>query len=122
MAGASITCKAWSVPLKIKPVIGMNDEDGRYKTFSQEMTMSRAMRKMAEMIATCFGKQKLLVQLAHGNNLPGIELLRVALSDMLDCIEDKLLAVTPVLGAHTGPSLVGVAAVPAAVYEELVGR
>jgi DegV family protein with EDD domain len=107
--------------LKIKPVIGMNDEDGRYKTFSQEMTMSRAMRKMAEMIANCFGKQKMRVQMAHGNNLPGIELLRVAVSDMLDCIEDKLLAVTPVLGAHTGPSLVGVAAVPAAVYEELLG-
>ena len=107
--------------LKIKPVIGMNDEDGRYKTFSQEMTMSRAMRKIAEIIGSRFGKQKLRVQPAHGNNQPGIELLRVAVSDMLDCIEDKVLSITPVLGAHTGPTLVGEAAMPVTLYEELLG-
>jgi DegV family protein with EDD domain len=107
--------------LKIKPVIGMNDEDGRYKTFSQEMTMSRAMRKIAEIIANRFGKQKMRVQPAHGNNQAGIELLRVAFSDMLDCIEDKVLSITPVLGAHTGPTLVGAAAMPVSIYEELLG-
>ncbi len=36
--------------LKIKPIIGMNPEDGRYDTVSQEMTVSRAARKMAEVV------------------------------------------------------------------------
>jgi DegV family protein with EDD domain len=107
--------------LKIKPVIGMNDEDGKYKTFSQEMTMSRAVRKIAEIIGNRFGKQKLRVQSAHGNNQAGIDLLRVAVSDMLDCIEEKVLSITPVLGAHTGPTLVGEAAMPVTLYEELLG-
>jgi len=107
--------------LKIKPVIGMNEEDGRYKTFSQEMTMSRAMRKIAEIIGSRFGSQKLRVQAAHGNNQPGIDLLRVAVTEMLDVIEDKVLSITPVLGAHTGPTLVGLASMPVAIYDELLG-
>ena len=107
--------------LKIKPVIGMNEEDGRYKTFSQELTMSRAVHKIGELIGSRFGTQKLRVQPAHGNNPAGIDLLRVAVSGMLDCIEDKVLSITPVLGAHTGPTLVGEAAMPAAIYDELLG-
>jgi DegV family protein with EDD domain len=107
--------------LKIKPVIGMNEEDGRYKTFSQELTMSRAVRRITDIITNRFGAQKLRVQLAHGNNPDGIDLLRTAVSGMLVGIEEAVLSITPVLGAHTGPTLMGMAAMPVAIYEELMG-
>ena len=106
--------------LKIKPIIGMNPEDGRYDTVSQEMTVSRAVRKMAAVVAKKYGEQKLRLQLMHGNNLPGIELLRSAVNEVLDSIEDTLIPVTLVLGAHTGPTVIGLAAIPASIYDGLM--
>jgi fatty acid-binding protein DegV len=32
--------------LKIKPIIGMNEEDGRYYNVGQDMTVSRSIKKM----------------------------------------------------------------------------
>ena len=88
----------------------MNEADGRYITLGQEMTMSRALRKITDLVSHRFGRQKVRVQLAQGNNPAAVDLLRTAAAEVLDCVEEKLLAVTPVLGAHTGPTLVGMAA------------
>ncbi len=56
----------------------------------------------------------------HGNNLPGIELLRSAVSEVLDSIEDTLIPVTLVLGAHTGPTVIGLAAIPVSIFDGLM--
>jgi DegV family protein with EDD domain len=106
--------------LKIKPIIGMNPEDGRYDTVSQEMTVTRAVRKMVEVVSKKYGQQKLRLQLMHGNNLPGIEQLRSAAHEILDCIEDQLIPVTLVLGAHTGPTVIGLAVIPVSVFDGLM--
>lgn len=106
--------------LKIKPIIGMNPEDGRYVTVSQEMTVTRAIHKMIEVVSNRYGKEKLRLQLMHGDNLPGIGQLRSAAHEILDCIEDKLVPVTLVLGAHTGPTVIGLAVIPVSVYDGLM--
>ena len=105
--------------LHLKPVIGMNEEDGRYTTVGQEMTVRRAMRKMVEVAHHKFGEQKLRLQLMHGSNLAGVEQLRTAVNGVLDAVEEKLVPVTLVLGAHAGPTVVGLAAAPQSFFEKI---
>lgn len=107
--------------LKIKPIIGMNPEDGRYSNLGAEMTLRRAAHKMASLVSERFGEQKLRLQLMHGSNLPGVDLLREALQDVKIAMEEQLVAVTLVLGAHTGPTVIGLAAAPQAVFDQLFG-
>lgn len=105
--------------LKIKPIIGMNEEDGHYSNVGQEMTVARAVRKMVKKVQDRFGDQKLRIQLMHGSNLPGVDLLRSVVHEMLDVVEDPLVPVTLVLGAHAGPTVIGLAAAPQAIFDKL---
>jgi DegV family protein with EDD domain len=105
--------------LKIKPIIGMNPDDGRYDTVSQEVTVTRAVRKMVDVVSKKYNQQKLRLQLMHGDNLPGVEQLRTAAHEILDCIEEKLVPVTLTLGAHTGPSVIGLAVIPLSILDQL---
>ena len=106
--------------LHLKPVIGMNEVDGRYTTIGQEMTVKRAMRKMVEVVHQKFGDQPLRLQLMHGSNLPGVDQLRSAVNGVLDTVEEKLVPVTLVLGAHAGPTVVGLAASPRTIFDQLL--
>lgn len=103
--------------LRIKPIIGMNPVDGRYSNVGAEMTLRRAARKMVGVVQQKFGNQKLRLQLMHGDNLPGVDLLREAVGGVLDAVEDHLVPVTLVLGAHAGPTVVGLAAAPLSLFD-----
>lgn len=105
--------------LRIKPIIGMNPIDGRYTNLGQEITLNRTAQKMVTIVKQRFGDQKLRLQLMHGNNLPGIKILRDAIENVLNAQEEKLVPVTLVLGAHTGPTVIGLAAAPLSVFDQL---
>jgi DegV family protein with EDD domain len=105
--------------LKIKPIIAMNEVDGRFDSPGQDITVKRATQKMAEYTRERFGAQKLRLQLFHGNNFPGVDILRSAVQGALDCVEDEVVRVTTVLGAHAGPTVVGLAAAPLALFSSL---
>lgn len=108
--------------LHIRPIIGMNEEDGRYKTLGQEITQSRTLRKMTDILHHYFGDQTIRLQLMHGSNLPGVEALREVVTQVMSCVEEGLVPVTTVLGAHAGPTVIGIAAMPEAVLKELLAR
>jgi len=94
--------------LRIKPVIGPEKINGIYATFGQEMTWKRALNRIPEVVGSMFSEgQRLRVQLLHGQNPEGVEFLREAISRKFNCQFDPVAVVAPVLGAHTGPSLVG---------------
>jgi DegV family protein with EDD domain len=105
--------------LKIKPIIGMNKEDGRYYNVGQDMTVSRAVQKMVGKVQERFGNQKLRVQLMHGSNLPDLEKLRSAVHGVINAVEDQLVTATLVLGAHAGPTVIGLAAAPQSVFDSI---
>jgi DegV family protein with EDD domain len=105
--------------LKIKPIIGMNEIDGRYKSLGQGLLMSKVTGKMASLLETRFGTQPIRLQLMHGSNLPGVDQLRTAVTNVMNCIEDKLAPVSTVLGAHAGPTVIGLAAMPMTLMGEL---
>jgi len=106
--------------LSIKPVIGVDKETGKYITFGQEITLKRAISKLVSVIEGIYpGQKEMRVQLLHGKNVEGVELLRQKMAEAFDCQWLPTLAVAPVLGAHTGPSLVGLSVGPRKVFEEM---
>ena len=105
--------------LHVKPIISMNDADGRYKNVGQAMTENKMAQRMVELVTARFGSQKLRMQVMHGDNLPGVETLRKAIRQSLDCLEQDLVAVTTVLGAHAGPTVIGLAAMPENLFTSL---
>ena len=96
--------------LKIRPIIGPEKEHGTYFSFAQEITLSRALQRIPDIVAKQFTPgSPLRVQLLHGQNPGGVEVLRQLMMDKFDCSFDPVAVVAPVLGAHTGPSIVGLA-------------
>lgn len=107
--------------LNIKPVIGVEKEHGKYITHGQEVTLKRAVQKLVDVVAALYPQRSgLRIQLLHGANLEGIELLKQRLSQLIEGVYAPTMPVAPVLGAHTGPSLVGLAVGPLDVFEGLV--
>jgi len=104
--------------LNIKPIISVDkDGNGKYITVAKERALKRAIRRIAITVAQRFGEgANLRVQLMHGQNLEGVELLREALSEFLNCHFEPVTPIAPVLGAHTGPSMVAVCAAPADMF------
>jgi DegV family protein with EDD domain len=106
--------------LNIKPVIGVNHDTGKYETHAQEITLKRAVSKLGDVIAGIFpGEKAMRVQLLHGKNPEGVELLRKRLDQLFDCHYEPTVPVAPVLGAHTGPSLVGLAVAPLKTFDNV---
>ena len=105
--------------LNIKPIIGVGKEDGKYISFGQELTLKRAMNKMVEQVSEwCVPGSTIRVQLLHGNNLTGTDYLKEKLVQIYNVIWTPTTAIGPVLGAHTGSGLVGMAVAPANLFTE----
>ncbi len=108
--------------LHIRPVIGVGKEDGKYITLGQERLMKRALQKIADVTAGLYPEgTPLRVQLLHGKNPEALEMLRERMAGMFECHWTPTANVAPILGAHTGASLVGLSVGPACVFEEVSG-
>jgi len=104
--------------LNIKPIIVVDKISGKYVQASQEVTFKRAIHKMVELISHSFPEGSALrVQLLHGNNPEALEILRQRLDDLFKCTYLPTMAIAPVLGAHTGPGLVGLSFGPENLWD-----
>lgn len=106
--------------LDIKPIISVEKVGG---TYVQQAT-GRSLRKMIPMLADLIAKQhapgsKLRMQVLHADNDDGARLLHETLDRRFDCTWLPIGPIAPVLGAHTGPGLVGVVFAPNAVFDAL---
>jgi len=106
--------------LNIKPIIGVEKENGTYVTHGQEITLKRAIHKLADVVGGIYPQgTRMRFQVLHGNNLEGTAILCDRLSQMFDCTFMPTMVIAPVLGAHTGPGLVGLAAGPMDVFADV---
>lgn len=106
--------------LHIRPVIGVEKEHGTYINLAQERSFNRAINKLAELAANWYKDAgQLRVQLLHGFNPEAVEMLRSRLSQIADCQFLPVATVAPVLGAHTGAGLTGLAVAPVRDYPQL---
>lgn len=104
--------------LNIKPVIGIGKSDGKYIQLGKHVSIKRSIQGIVDVVAEKFaGENRLRVQLLHGNNPEGIALLREKMMEKFECVWSPTVPVAAVLGAHTGPGLVGLSVGPAALFE-----
>lgn len=106
--------------LHIKPMIGVEKVRGTYVNYGQVPTFSRALNGLAEYVTKHVKPDtRLRVQVLHSFNPEGAKQLIEEVSRRFNCewLPTGLLSL--VLGAHVGPSMVGVAFAPAEVFADL---
>ncbi len=107
--------------LNIKPIIGVSKENGMYTTVAQDMTFKRALSHLVAIDRDLFaGQEPLRVQMVHGYNPEGVEFLQKKAKEELNCVFEETVAVAPVLGAHTGPSLAGMICGPMSLFNDIL--
>jgi DegV family protein with EDD domain len=108
--------------LGIKPIIAVDEETGKYADVAKDRTLRRAIQTMADHVARKYGTGGTVrIQLLHGFNPEGLEMLKEELTRRLDCVFDPTTPIAPVLGAHTGPSMVGLAVGLQEVFAPIFG-
>jgi len=106
--------------LKVKPLIGVEKMGGTYVQRGQARTFARAIQDLAQLVTKDHAPGSALrVQIGHAFNLEGAEMLREQLGQLFECTWLPIATLSPVLGAHTGPTMVGLAYAPAAVWTEI---
>lgn len=106
--------------IKIKPLIGVEKEKGTYVQLGQVRTFKGALRGLVEQI-----KKKhpvgsnLRVQVLHSHNPDGAHYLREQIDNLFNCNWLPIGPMSLVLGAHTGPSMVGVGYASQDIFDEI---
>lgn len=106
--------------LNIKPMIGVEKVGGTYVQLGQVRTFQRALAGLADQIAEKHAPGSALrVQVLHAYNPEGAAVLHEIIDQRFDCTWLPLGPMSLVLGAHTGPSMVGVAFAPLEAFAEM---
>ncbi len=98
--------------LHIKPVITVNDE-GIYFTHSKAFGFARALLSIRKSLLEKYGTTPVDLILHYGDDLAEAEALAAKLKIELNVKTLIISQLTPVLGIHTGPSIVAVIAAKA---------
>jgi DegV family protein with EDD domain len=95
--------------LNLKPLIGVEKVNGTYTQLGQVRTFKRALNGLVDLMAKQHAPgSPLRVQVLHSFNPDGAEMLREIVDQRFDCNWLPVGPMSLVLGAHTGPSMVGV--------------
>jgi DegV family protein with EDD domain len=101
---------AWASSLfKIKPLLTLNDGDVR-PLATTTRTTPRAMQRMLRIMAGRVTKgEPVSIAVMHADALDNAIRLKEQIAARFKCRELFITEFTPVMGAHIGPGLVGVA-------------
>ncbi|MBI5302082.1 MAG: DegV family protein [Chloroflexi bacterium] len=106
--------------LNIKPIIGVEKVLGKYAQYGQARSFEKAILKLADHIASQYKPGiALRAQIMHAFNPDGAQFLRQRMDELFKCTWLPVGPIAPVLGAHTGPSLVGIAYAPLDAFPEI---
>ena len=106
--------------LKLKPVIHVDHADGKYSTLGRGRTIGQALDVMMNHLERLYGPTPVLATVVHGRLPEAAVLLAAKLPETLKVDHIETIRVSPVLGVHTGPGLVGVGVVPSALFADLL--
>jgi len=99
--------------LNIKPMIGVEKVGGTYVQLGQTRAFKGAVKGLVDLVAKQHAPGSALrVQVLHAFNPEGAAMLRQEVDQRFDCTWLPMGPMSLVLGAHTGPSMVGVAYAP----------
>ncbi len=106
--------------LNIKPLIGVEKVNGTYVQLGQMRSFKAAVKSLADRIGNLHAPGSALrVQVLHSYNPQGAALLREFIDQRFNCSWLPEGNLSLVLGAHTGPSMVGVAYAPVSVFADV---
>jgi len=106
--------------LHIKPIIHVEKSDGKYSTIGKERTIPKALEGITNHIAKVYGKDTpLWVSVLHGQLAEQANRLAELVKEKVNVGKLEILRISPVLGVHTGPGIVGLAVVPIHLMEGL---
>jgi DegV family protein with EDD domain len=106
--------------LNLKPLIGVEKVNGTYVQLGQERSFKGAVKGLVDRIAERHAPGAALrAQVLHSQNPQGADLLRELVDRRFDCTWLPVGPMSLVLGAHTGPSMVGIAYAPAAAFADV---
>ena len=105
--------------LNLKPVIRV-DSDGKYSTVSTGRTLGKSINAIAEHIHNKYAQTPVWVTVLHGRFAEKADVLAEELKTRLNVKKFEVARISPVLGVHTGPGIVGAAVVPMELMEDLI--
>jgi len=106
--------------LNLKPLIGVEKVNGTYVQLGQVRTFKRAVKGLVGLMARQHAPGSALrVQVLHSHNPEGAAMLREQVDRRFDCTWLPVGSMSLVLGAHTGPSMVGVAYASLVAFAEM---
>ena len=105
--------------LNLKPVIRV-DVDGKYSTVGNGRTLSKSIGMIVDNIREKYGNTPVWVTVLHGRFAEKADLLATEFKGKLNIAKLEVTRISPVLGVHTGPGIVGAAIVPMELMSDLV--
>jgi DegV family protein with EDD domain len=105
--------------LKIKPVITVDHDDGKYTTVSKGRTIGQSLDLIADYLHRKAGDEPQWVTVLHGKFDESADALAEVLKKKLNIAKLEVMRISPVLGVHTGPGIVGAAIVPMKLMSDL---
>lgn len=106
--------------LKLKPVIRVDRADGKYSTVAKSRTIPQSLATITDHLAEMYGSIPLWATVLHGRFAEGADALAKSLGERLNVKKLEILRISPVLGVHTGPGIVGAAVLPMKLVEDLM--
>ncbi|MBE2184974.1 MAG: DegV family protein [Anaerolineae bacterium] len=106
--------------LHIKPIIHVDKADGKYSTIGRARTMNQAISGIADHLAKQYDKQTpVWATVIHGQAADRAEQMAEILKERLNVGKLDIIRISPVLGVHTGPGVVGAGIVPLKLFKDL---
>ncbi len=106
--------------LHLKPIICVEKSDGKYSTVGKVRTIPKALDAIITHILKIYGNETpLWVTVLHGQLEEQAKNLAALAQEKLNTKKLEIMRISPVLGVHTGPGIVGLAVVPIQLMEGL---
>jgi len=103
--------------LHIKPIIRVDRTDGKYSTVGKARTLAKSMTEIVDHLAGEYNQTAVWVSVMHGQFADQAQALADLINQRLNVGHLEVLRISPVLGVHTGPGIVGAAVAPMSLME-----
>lgn len=106
--------------LNIKPIIRVDHADGKYSTVGKGRTIKKNVASMVAHLSEMYGNVPLWATVLHGRFEEGADMMAASMQAGLNVKKLEIVRISPVLGVHTGPGIVGAAILPMSLIEDLM--
>lgn len=105
--------------LNLKPIIRV-DTDGKYTTVKTERTINKSVAALVDHVHEKYGNTPVWVTVLHGRFAEKADVMTKEFQEKLNVAKMEVMRISPVLGVHTGPGIVGAAVVPMDLMSDLI--